>query len=363
MKIGAKWALGLQSDPSASDLQASITLTDGLDILDIPATLTRPYPYELRNQLLSLTKDDLSDVTKLKALDNQVTQCFIDLANELMQQVDPNIKLEAVGLSGYGYVHDPETKQHFTFGDPQKIADALHLPVIHHFVKEDLNAGGVGSPLLTVFWDALCRDLPKPVVVVGLGGILRLNYMGVVGDIMGFDPGFGLSLLDRWIQRHTGEEMDYDGVYGARGKVDQRVLDALLKMPYQLQKPPKAVQFTTFPEVMTQIDGLSTADGAATLTYFIAHSIKNAVQFLPEHPVQWIFAGGGTKNPTLMLALSQLLENTHSAKDIFEKPENLDATGFAFLAIRHLMQLPISFPSTTGVYEAVSVGKVTMPSN
>ena len=180
---------------------------------------------------------------------------------------------------------------------------------------------------------------------------------------MGFDPGFGLSLLDRWIQRHTGEEMDFDGVYGARGKVDQRVLDALLKMPYQLQKPPKAVQFTTFPEVMTQIDGLSTADGAATLTYFIAHSIKNAVQFLPERPVQWIFAGGGTKNPTLMLALSQLLENTHSAKDIFEKPENLDATGFAFLAIRHLMQLPISFPSTTGVYEAVSVGKVTMPSN
>ena len=132
-------------------------------------------------------------------------------------------------------------------------------------------------------------------------------------------------------------------------------------MPYQLQRPPKAIQRTDFMGVFEQIEGLSTADGAATLTHFLAHSIKQAIQFLPQEPAQWIFTGGGTQNPTLMLVLSQLLTNTTTAKNVFKKPDNLDATGFAFLAVRHMMQLPISFPATTGVYEPVSVGEVTEP--
>ena len=362
MKIGAKWALGLHSDPSATDLQASLVLTDGLDILDIAATLTRPYPHELHDQLLSIKNNDISDTQKLQELDDQVTQCFIELAQELIDQTRKlAVQIDVVGLSGYGFLHQPDTKVHLTFGNAQKIANALQLPVVHHFVKEDLNAGGVGSPLLTVFWDALCRDLEKPIAVVGLGGVFRLSYMGTVGDVVGFDIGVGMVLLDRWVERHTGQEMDFNGLYGARGKVDERVLNTLLKMPYQLQHPPKAIQRTDFMGVFEQIQGLSTADGAATLTHFLAHSIKQAIQFLPQEPQQWIFTGGGTQNPTLMLVLSQLLNNTATAKDVFKKPDNLDATGFAFLAVRHMMQLPISFPATTGVYEPVSVGEVTEP--
>ena len=362
MKIGAKWALGLHSDPSATELQASLVSTDGLDVLDIASTLTRPYPHDLHDKLLSIKKDDIANTAKLQNLNKQVTTCFIDLAQQLITKTSAlSITIDAVGLSGYGFYHQPETKVHLTFGDAQDIANALHLPVVHHFVKEDLNAGGVGSPLLTVFWDALCRDLPKPIAIVGLGGIIRLSYIGTVGDIMGFDVGVGTVLLDRWIERHIAQEMDFNGLYGAKGHVDERVLNTLLKMPYQLQQPPKAIQRSNFLGVFEQIQGLSTEDGAATLTHFLAHSVKQSAVFLPQDPVQWIFTGGGTQNPTLMLALSQLLPNTVNAANIFKKADTLDATGFAFLAIRHMMHLPISFPATTGVYEPVSVGEVAMP--
>ncbi|MBP5344158.1 MAG: anhydro-N-acetylmuramic acid kinase [Alphaproteobacteria bacterium] len=359
MKIGAKWAIGLHSDPAATELQASLVLTDGLDILDVAATLTRPYPHELHQQLLSLTQNDFSDTQKLHTLDMQVTNCFISLATELMMQTKQKVpKIDLIGLSGYGFLHQPDTKVHLTFGNAQEIAQQLQLPVVHRFVQEDLNAGGVGSPLLAVFWDAMCRDLEKPTAIIGLGGITRLSYIGAVGNIIGFDIGLGTILLDRWIERYTGQEMDFNGLYGAKGKIDERVLKTLLTQEYQLKKPPKAVQRTNFQNILEQVEGLSVADGAATLTAFLAHSIKNAEKFLPDPPAQWIFTGGGTNNPTLMLLLSQLLQNIQTGKNIFKYSENLDATGFAFLATRHMLNLPISFPSTTGVYEAVSVGTV-----
>ena len=359
MKIGTKWAIGLHSDPAATDIQSSLVLTDGLDILDVAATLTRPYPHELHQNLVSLTSDDFTNTEKLHSLDTQVTKCFVSLAQELMEQTRQQIPhIDLIGLSGYGFLHQPDKKIHLTFGNAKQIAKQLQLPVVHHFVQEDLNAGGVGSPLLAAFWDAMCRDLPKPVAVVGLGGITRLSYIGSVGDIIGFDIGLGSILLDRWIERYTGQEMDFNGLYGAKGHADERVLKTLLNQEYQLQKPPKAVQRSGFQNILEQVEGLSVADGAATLTAFLAHSIKNATQFLPDPPVQWVFTGGGTHNPTLMLLLSQLLPDTKTAKDTFKYPDNLDATGFAFLAARHILNLPISFPSTTGVYEAVSVGEV-----
>jgi len=152
--------------------------------------------------------------------------------------------------------------------------------------------------------------------------------------------------------------MDFNGLYGAKGHVDERVLKTLLRQRYLQTPPPKAVQQSDFQNIFEQVEGLSVADGAATLTAFIAHSIKNAEAFLPTPPEQWIFTGGGTNNPTLMLLLSQLFTNVKTGKDTFKNATNLDATGFAFLATRHVLNLPISFPSTTGVYEAVSVGEV-----
>ena len=360
MKIGTKWAIGLYSDPAATEIQASLVLTDGLDILDVAATLTRPFPHELHQQLVSLKTDDFSNTEKLHTLDIQVTDCFISLAKELVEQTKQKVpRINLIGLSGYGFLHQPEKKIHLTFGNADQIAQKLHLPVVHHFVQEDLNSGGVGSPLLAVFWEAMCRNLPKPIAVVGLGGVTRLSYIGTVGNIIGFDIGAGSILLDRWIERHTGQEMDFNGLYGAKGHVDERVLKTLLNQEYQHKKPPKAVQRSGFQNTLKQIDGLTVADGAATLTAFLAHSIKNAEKFLPDPPCQWIFTGGGTNNPTLMLQLSQLLSNIQTGKDVFKYPDNLDATGFAFLAARHVLNLPISFPSTTGVYEAVSVGEVT----
>jgi len=362
MKLTNHIVLGLYSDPSAFTIEAAILETDGLDILKVYETLSRPYPHDLHEELLKYTGQNDIQPDAFNKVNQAVSQFFIQVAQEIITKIEPqNLHIDLIGLSGHSAIHQPETKTHVNFGDAQIIANALQIPVVHHFVKEDLNAGGVGTPLLTTFWDALCRKLDKPLAIVTLGGVSRLVYLGPMGELIGFDISVGLTLLDRWIQRRTGQEMDFNGILGAQGTPEPRVLKTLLNIPFLLKEPPKSVQRTDFQDVAEQLEALSPADGAATLTAFIAQCVVESQKFLPLPPVQWICVGGGIYNPTLMLQLAQLLPNLKSAQQVLPYTSELNAMGFAFIASRHQQKLPITFPSTTGVLEPISGGKITYP--
>ncbi|MBQ4471642.1 MAG: anhydro-N-acetylmuramic acid kinase [Alphaproteobacteria bacterium] len=362
LKLQNHIALGLYSDPSALAIESVIFETDGLDIKKVWQTMIRPYPHDLREMLLQFATQKKVDTPLFNNLSHDVTQFFIQVAKEIMEDVrSENVVPDCIGLSGHSAIHNPEEKVHLNFGDAATIARALKVPVVHHFVKEDLNAGGVGSPLLTTFWEAICKKLGKPLAVIGLGGVSHIVYIGPMGELVGFDIGQGLSLLDRWVVRHTGQELDFNGILGAKGQTNERVLRALLQTPFLLKKPPKSVQKVDFIEALEQVEGLSPEDGAATLTDFVVHSIIEAQKFLPETPAQWICIGGGTYNPTLMLKLSQNLSNVTTAQGVLPYTDALNAMGFGFIAVRHIVGLPITFPSTTGVTEPLSGGETTYP--
>ncbi len=354
--------LGLYSDPSALSLELAVVETDGLDIKKVHHTSISPYPHELIEQLHTYLTAKKWNKKLFNQLGREVTQFFIQEAESLLAQMHAQgIQVDFIGLSGHPALHDPEQKLHQTFGNAEQIANALHKPVVHHFVKEDINAGGVGSPLLATFWATLCQHMQKPLAIVGLGGVTHLVALGSVGEIIGFDVGAGLSLLDNWIFKRTGEELDFNGTLSAKGKVDARVLKKLLSFPYLAKQPPKSVRRADFASMLEHVAGLSTEDGAATLTAFTAQSIVQAQQFLPTPPQQWIFIGGGTNNATLMLQLAQALPNVTTAQKALPYTQALNAMGFAFITARYLMGLPISLPSTTGVKEPFAGGELTQP--
>ena len=116
-----------------------------------------------------------------------------------------------------------------------------------------------------------------------------------------------------------------------------------------------------FDSLLDQLEGLTPADGCATLVDFFIESFKKADVFLPEKPKTGIVIGGGIKNPSLFLALKQALPNIQKGVECFPYHEHLNAIGTAFLGARHLMNLPISLPTTTGVKEALSVGEIFNP--
>lgn len=347
-----KTALGIYSDASAVYINACILKTDGVDILDNPVSITRPYSAELREKILAFQyPDDLTNIDLVKDLNDRITAEHLAVAKELLDQTARQIShIDIIGYSGHLLHHQTQDRLNVYLGDGEKLAQELHIPVIDKFAQADMEAGGTGGGLLVTFMEAVMRQQPKPLAVISLSGITRLTYIGSLGERKAFDVGVGCLLIDRWLQRHAGVEMDFDGTWAEKGNVDKRLLDYLMKTPYLQKEPPKTLDRDDFNFLLEHVEGCSAEDGVATLTEFVVQNIVNAGRFLPERPKQWIITGGGTLNPAIMLRLKRYLpEPVETISEMSMPAYNLDAAGYGFLAVRFLMQMPITFPETTGV--------------
>ncbi|MBO7484414.1 MAG: anhydro-N-acetylmuramic acid kinase [Alphaproteobacteria bacterium] len=358
MQLLEKKFLALYSDTALQEVEVAFVSTDGLDISKVDSSFSRPYSYDLKDKLLNITSEQLADRKAIDALDKEVTNFFIEILKEAKESFPQ--KADYITVMGPIIKNSTDDKYAIELGNFETMANYFQIPVIGHFMQTDLMAGGTGSPLKAVFWETMARKIEKPVVIANIGGILKLIYLGVNGEIIGFDAGIGLSLMDEWVFRRTGQSQDDDGWLSAQGKADKKVVKALLKHPFLSQNPPKAVEPEDFDSLLGQLEGLSPADGCATLVSFFVETLKKAEQFLPEKAFAWILTGGGLKNPSLTLALRQAF-NIQKASDCFAFHEHLNAIGIAFLGARHLVNLPISLPTTTGVAEAISGGEVFDP--
>jgi anhydro-N-acetylmuramic acid kinase len=122
-----------------------------------------------------------------------------------------------------------------------------------------------------------------------------------------------------------------------------------LQNPFFTQPPPKSLDRNHFAAL--RVEGQSSADGAATLTAFTAASIAAIAPLLPKPPLTYIVAGGGARNPTLLAMLLERVApaTVESADDLGWSADAMEAQAFAFLAVRSVRQLPLTFPGTTGV--------------
>lgn len=355
-----KNVLSLHTESTVQNVALALTETDGVDIFNIPKTFRRPFDLELKELLWALEEKDLNDKEKIKQLNEKVTDFFISLLREAFD-LYPDIKVDYISISGHFAHLSAKDKYALELGDFQKIADTFKIPVVGHFVQSDLNAGGTGSPLLSVFWQSMTKELEKPLGVIGLGGVLKLTYIGPDGELGACDIGVGLTLLEKWMARHSMQNQDEDGLLSAGGRTDERVLKALMNHPFLSQPPPKAVHRNDFDELLEQVEGLSLQDGCATLTSFIVEQIAQSANFFEEKIEHWLFIGAGRKNATLMLALQQRLKNVYIAEDVLPFHSHLNAVGYSFLGARTASGLPISLPSTTGTDEAVPCGNIFYP--
>jgi anhydro-N-acetylmuramic acid kinase len=110
---------------------------------------------------------------------------------------------------------------------------------------------------------------------------------------------------------------------------------------------------------------LSPEDGAATLVHFSATSIARGVGHVPERPALYVICGGGRHNPVMMREIRGLLEplgeKVVSAEDIGLNGDSMEAEAWAYLAVRCLSGLPITFPGTTGVPHPMTGGVAALP--
>jgi anhydro-N-acetylmuramic acid kinase len=74
-----------------------------------------------------------------------------------------------------------------------------------------------------------------------------------------------------------------------------------------------------------------------------------------------VIAGGGRRNATLMRMIAERVQGAVvPAEAVGFAGDSLEAEAWAYLAVRSMERLPITFPGTTGI-EAPATGGILVP--
>ena len=354
-------AIGLMSGTSMDGIDAALIETNGDEITDFGGSVEIPYDDTFRHQLRGLMGRKVEDDAETLAVTMELTRLHGVAASELVAQsgLKP-MDIGVVGFHGQTVFHDPAAGITCQIGDGAELARMTGIRVVNNFRSADVAAGGEGAPLAPVYHVALSRFLERPVAILNIGGVANVTWVSPDGGAVAFDTGPGNALIDDWVRLKTNQMMDVDGQLARRGHVDQGVLDKLLKHSYFDRPYPKSLDRDTFS--FAALEYLSPEDGAATLAAFTAHAVLKAAQQLPASPLQWLICGGGRHNRVLMGNLRDVLGvPVEPVEAVGWQGDALEAQAFAFLAVRSLYGLPISFPQTTGTTKPMAGGVCHLP--
>ena len=348
------YVIGLMSGTSADGVDAALIRTDGRALVETDASVFVPYDDALRRAILALMRGEGDEAAIAEAL----TRVHITAVEKLLAATQVAVeRIKLIGFHGQTIRHAPHEGITVQIGDASLLARATRIPVVADFRTNDVKHGGQGAPLVPLYHAALASAQPKPLMVVNIGGVANVTWMGADGDILAFDCGPGNALLDDWVHQHTGARYDKGGEIAARGVVDEVTLWQWLDNPFFAQAAPKSLDRHHFKPVPTG----TLEDGAATLTAFTAAAIARACELVPHKPQRLLITGGGRHNPTLMHMIKTYSQcQVDAVEHLGWNGDMLEAEAFAYLAARSVQGLPLSLPTTTGV-KAPCTGGVFFP--
>ncbi len=342
-------------------IDAALIETNGDEITDFGGSVEIPYDDTFRDQLRGLMGRKAEDDAETLAVAMELTRLHGVAVNLLVAQSGlKQTDIGVVGFHGQTVFHDPAAGVTCQIGDGAELARMTGIRVVNNFRSADVAAGGEGAPLAPIYHVALSRPLERPVAILNIGGVANVTWVSPDGGAVAFDTGPGNALIDDWVRLKTNQMMDVDGQLARRGHVDQAVLDELLKHSYFDRPYPKSLDRDAFS--FAALAYSSPEDGAATLAAFTAQAVLKAAQQLPASPLQWLVCGGGRHNRVLMGNLRNALGvPVEPVEAVGWQGDALEAQAFAFLAVRSLYGLPISFPQTTGVTKPTAGGVCHLP--
>ncbi|PLX39251.1 MAG: anhydro-N-acetylmuramic acid kinase [Hyphomicrobiales bacterium] len=362
-------AIGLMSGTSMDGVDVALIETDGEEITTFGPASFQPYDESdramLREALDRATKlTDRNDrPAPLDEAEQLVTECHRRAVEAFLAEHGVARRtVDIIGFHGQTVFHDPARGLTVQLGCGKALAHALGIPVVYDLRYADVAAGGEGAPLAPVYHGALAKKAGDvPAVFLNVGGVANVTFIAEDGALLAFDTGPGNALIDDWMLRHSGAARDENGETARSGApIATKTLKALMADPYFELAPPKSLDRNHFD--IAALDGLSVADGARTLVDFTVESIAAASRHFPQEPKRWVVCGGGRHNAFLMERLGErIAEPVVAAEELGFDGDAIEAQAFAFMAVRRLLMMPISYPGTTGVSEPLTGGIIAQP--
>ncbi|WP_034300782.1 anhydro-N-acetylmuramic acid kinase [Herbaspirillum sp. RV1423] len=356
--------IGLMSGTSLDGVDGVLaSLPDDGQPLATLATAYVPFPDDLRAALMTLQASGDDELQREALAANQLANHYAQCVAELLDKsAIPSAYIRAVGVHGQTIRHRPELGYTRQANNPSLLAELCGIDVVADFRSRDVAAGGQGAPLVPAFHQAIFGSDDEARVVVNIGGIGNISILptGKLEATSGFDTGPGNVLMDAWITRHLGQNYDADGAWGASGKPDPALLNALRSEAYFALPPPKSTGRDLFrPEWLQarlhDFSHLPAADVQATLTALTATTIADAITAQAPGTGAVYVCGGGAYNAYLLELLEQALHigagrsiPVLSTESLGVAPNHVEALAFAWLAQRFCLRQPGNLPAVTG---------------
>ncbi|MEK1930058.1 MAG: anhydro-N-acetylmuramic acid kinase [Pararhizobium sp.] len=372
MTTTIRTAIGLMSGTSMDGIDIALLRTDGENVVERGPSMGMPYEPAFRDRLKQALVEarGLTDRTArpgdLAAVERNLTLRHAVAVSDFLYRHDLSpAEIDVIGFHGQTVLHRPDEALTAQLGDGALLAQMTGIPVVYDMRANDMVQGGQGAPLIPVYHGALSASAGQtlPAVFVNIGGISNLTFVGRNGEIVAYDSGPGNTLIDQWVEMHTGATFDQGGEIASTGQVLPSLADRYLGDPFFSSNQRRSLDRNDFLPPQKGEAGL--ADGARTLAYVTAAAILKSAKHLPEPPAHYVVCGGGRLNRVIMRDLADLAQVDNAtviaAEDAGLDGDAMEAEAWAYLAVRSLRGLPLTFPATTGVTAPVTGGVLSMP--
>jgi anhydro-N-acetylmuramic acid kinase len=378
MKKKLYTAIGLMSGTSMDGVDASLIRSDGynqlINILDeyyeYNETLHKEL-IELRNLILTIDDLKLHD-NRINELEREITLFHSKIINEISLKYKDEI--DFVGFHGQTIFHNPDQKISKQLGDGKLMSQLVKKRVIYDFRQEDITNKGEGAPLAPIFHNLLSKNIYEkysinfPICFLNIGGISNItkiikNDEKLEDNLEAFDSGPGNCMIDEWVRKNSKNNFDKNGLIAKSGKIDQLILNQVIDN-FELNRFDKSLDIKDFDISFAR--GLSLEDGCATITNFTAYLIAKGIEYANGNntdPIRFLVCGGGRKNDYLINSIKSYLSHKqnislNSIDDYSLNGDYIESQAFGYLAIRSFLNLPISYPKTTGCVTPTVGGKL-----
>ncbi len=350
-------SLGLMSGTSGDGVDASIIQSDGEKKYELIKDKYYEYDSNIYQDIHNL-KEKINTFNDLKILEKEVKDLERKITlfhAKVVKEMKTGLQIDIVGFHGQTIYHNSQERISHQIGDGKLLSQLTKKNIIFNFRQNDIQNGGEGAPLTPIFHRLIANKykIDLPTCILNIGGISNITIIAEPTGPHGLtsrDIGPGNCLIDSWVRKNSKHKYDKNGILASSGKRNDIIFEQAQEL-FSNRLNKNTLSFDTNDFDVSFARGLSLEDGATTLTDFTATIIGSALfSFLSKGNDQlWkvLVCGGGRKNSFL---IEKIKKNTF--KNAVIQPiddygidgDFIESQAFAFLAIRSLLKLPISFP-------------------
>ena len=364
-------SLGLMSGTSGDGVDASVIISDGVSKFEAIKDKYFEYDKAIYQNIHSLKEkiNKIDDLKKfIKELNNLEKEITLFHA-KVVQEISDDQNIDMIGFHGQTIYHNSQEQISNQIGDGNLLSQLIKKDVVFKFRQNDIKNGGEGAPLTPIFHQLIATQhkLNLPICFLNIGGISNITIINKTTELFNFnsrDIGPGNCLIDSWVRKNSKKKFDKDGLLAFTGKRNEIIFKQAEELFSSIaRRKTQSLDINDFD--VSFVRGLSLEDGAATLTDFTAQIIGTSLlSYLPNINnviLKVLVCGGGRKNKILIEKIKKNTLKNLQIKPIDDYGVNgdfVESQAFAYLAIRSILKMPISFPKTTGCRQPCTGGEI-----